>query len=609
MTARRKKWRIALGCLVALVAATLILAWPLLVVAFAGSGLDPRIPPELRIAPSTNDALAEHTRLFERKVYKLGRRVYVAVGWGIANIIMIEGDDGLVIVDTGENLEQARQVLAELRKVTRKPVAGVVLTHHHADHVLGTAAFVDGKETAGRDVPIFAHESLVALYAGENGMLAELQMARSMHMYGAALGPADRARSNAGIGPFLARGTPGFVPPTRTFGDRLSATVAGVRMELRWVPSEAESEVAVWLPDDAILLSAEVVQDHGFPNLYTIRGARFRDPVRWVKSIDLLRTFPAQAMALQHGPPVVGSDEVARVLTLYRDAIEYVHDQTVRLMNKGLTPDELAQAVTLPRALAGDGPWARQYYGTVQNAVRGIYQGYVGWFDGDPIAFSRLPPVEHARRMTALMGGRDPVLAAARRAFADGDDGFAAELATLLVRIDRDDMTARHLKAAALRRMAYAEMNAPYRNYYLVSAMELDGQVWEPLYLRLAAAPLGAAMKDLPAEQQIALLPTRLVAEQTLDQDIVALVRYRGGAQFALHLRHGVLEVGTTPVRAPAFTLTVTRAAMGALLTGASLDDELASGAIGLDGDGAVARRFFGWLERPFVMKPEVVVR
>ncbi len=604
------KW-IALGSLAAAVTVAGVVLRPLLVSAFEGSGMDPRIPPALRVPPSINPELAEHTRIFDKKIYPASAHVYCAVGWGIANIILVEGTDGVVIVDTGESVEQAAEVLAELRKITTKPVAGVVLTHHHADHVLGTSVFVRPEDAASGKVPIFAHESLVKQYVDENGILAELQTVRAMHMYGAALGPADREGSNAGIGPFLGRGSAGFVPPNRTFADRLDVTVAGVRMEMRYVPSEAESEIAVYLPDEKILLSAEVIQDHTFPNLYTIRGARYRDPVRWVKSIDVLRAWDADAMVLQHGPPVVGAAEVARVLTVYRDQIQFVHDQTVRYMNKGLTPEELSRTIKLPPHLDAEKPWGRPYYGTVAHSVRNIYDGYEGWFQGDPVTLDGTPRGVYAERMVALMGGRDKVLAEARRAFEAGDNAFAAELTTFLIRTNQADMDARHLKASAFRKLGYAQVNASWRNYYLVSAMELDDQIPESVYLRQAGRLLGSAMKGLPADKQIESLPSRLKAEETLDQDLTAIIRYTDASntEIPLHLRHGVLEIGR-PAASPAFTLEVTRDAMGAILAGATLDEQLGSGGARIaQGDAAVAIRFFGWFEKPFTHKPEVVLR
>src|SRR5512132_2526250 len=190
-----------------------------------GSWMDPRIPADLRVPPSIHPELAEHTRLFDKKIYKVGENVHCAVGYGIANIIMIEGTDGIVIVDTGESIGQAEEVLADLRKITTKPVAGVVLTNHHVDHVLGTSVFVKAEDAASGKVPIFAHTSLVTHYVDENGIIAELQTVRATHMYGGTLGPADRKGSNAGIGTFVRPGVAGFIPPNRVFDDRLEETV------------------------------------------------------------------------------------------------------------------------------------------------------------------------------------------------------------------------------------------------------------------------------------------------------------------------------------------------------------------------------------------------
>jgi alkyl sulfatase BDS1-like metallo-beta-lactamase superfamily hydrolase len=608
---KKRRLRVAalLAGAVVLVALALTVG-PFVIMAAEGSGMDPRIPSALHVAPSIDPELREHTRIFDKKIHKVGGNVYSAVGWGLANIVFIEGTDGVVVVDTGESIDQARDVLAELRKITPKPVAAVVLTHHHADHVLGTSVFVSAADAAQGKVPIFAHESLVRRYVDENGAIAELQTVRSTHMYGAALLPADREGGNDGIGPYLGRGEGSFVAPNRTFSDKLDATVAGVRMQMLYVPSEAESEIAVYLPDEKILLSAEVIQDHTFPNMYTIRGARYRDPVQWVRSIDALRDWDADAMVLQHGPPVLGHDEVARVLTLYRDEIQFVHDQTVRYMNQGMTAVEIAETVKLPPHLAGAKPWGEQFYGSVEASVRNVYGGYVGWFQGDPVDLSPTPPVEYARRTVAMMGGRDAVLAAARTAYEKGDCQFAAELTTPLVRIDKGDMDARHLKAAAFRKMGYASGNANYRNYYLVSAMELDDQIPAALYLHEAGKKLSSGFKGLPPASQVESLPPRLKAEETLDEDVAFVVRYGAeGEAFSLHLRRGVLEVAHGARPAPAFTLDVTADSMGSLLAGESLDDVVASGGVTVTGDTALAKRVFGSFERPFTRKPEVVVR
>src|SRR5262249_23809014 len=201
--------------------------------------------------------------------------------------------------------------------------------------------------------------------------------------------------------------------PTRTFADKLDITIAGVAMKLVHVPSEASDEIAVFLPEMKILFSAEVIPAQTFPTLHPLRGEAYRDPVDWYQSIDTLRRFRAAAMVPSHGLPVLGADHVEEALRNYRDAIQYVHDQTVRDMNRGLTADELVDVVRLPPHLANFRPWMLEFFGTVSQAVRAIYQGYLGWFEGDPITLAPIQRKERSRREVELMGGRGPVLAAA----------------------------------------------------------------------------------------------------------------------------------------------------------------------------------------------------
>ncbi len=259
--------------------------------------------------------------------------------------------------------------------------------------------------------------------------------------------------------------------------------MAGIRMHMVHVPSEAESELCVWLPDQRVLLSAEVIQDHTCPNLYTLRGAKYRDPKQWYQSIDLMRQWgEAEHMVLQHGPPVSGGDEVADTLRNYRDGIQYQHDQTLRWANRGLAKDEIAQRVRLPEHLENWSPWMRPFYGSVKHNVPAIYNGYLGWFDGDPVALDPTPRREYAERLVRPDGrtrrgaGRGPALRTATE-----DWQFTAELTTYLIRIDVDDSEARRLKAAAFRHLGYAQINPTWRGFYLTGALYLDGTITDAL--------------------------------------------------------------------------------------------------------------------------------
>jgi alkyl sulfatase BDS1-like metallo-beta-lactamase superfamily hydrolase len=252
-----------------------------------------------------------------------------------------------------------------------------------------------------------------------------------------------------------------FIAPTRTFSSTLDLAIGGVELKLVHVPSEAADEIAVFLPENSVLLSSEVIPAQCFPVLHPLRGEAYRDPVQWYRSIDALN---AASMVPAHGLPVIGAERVEEVLRCYRDAIQFVHDQTVRQMNKGLTPDELAAVVKLPPHLASYTPWMQEFFGTVSQAVRAVYQGYLGWFEGDPVALAPLARAERARRDVELMGGRGRVIEVAENALSDDDPQWAAELATLLIRIDRDDAAARRIKAASFRKQGYAQINAIWRN-------------------------------------------------------------------------------------------------------------------------------------------------
>ena len=299
----------------------------------------------------------------------------------------------------------------------------------------------------------------------------------------------------------------------------------------------------------------------------------------------------------------------------YRDAIQFVHDQTIRHMNKGLTPDELVQVVKLPPHLAGYKPWMQEFFGTVRQAVRGIYQGYLGWFEGDPVALALLPRSESARREVELMGGRDRVLAAADKAFVDGDSQWAAELATRLIRINHDDMEARRLKAAAFRKLGYAEMNAIWRNWYLSGARGLE--IVDPEVIRAGMARLARFIASpdlvaaLPAKAFVEGFAVRLKAEETLDVVMTVFFRFPDiGEAYGVAIRRGVAQIADAPETAD-LTLTLDTVVLNRIRLGQlTMRDAIMRGAVQVR-DGALTEvaRFFSYFKVPFSTPIQLVVR
>jgi alkyl sulfatase BDS1-like metallo-beta-lactamase superfamily hydrolase len=491
-------------------------------------------------APTIDPRLSEHSRGMAERIYRTAGNVYTAVGWGIANMTLIEGEDGVVVVDTLESAENARRVMEAFRRITAKPVKAIVYTHNHYDHVMGAEGIVSAAEVTNGAVPIFAHEKLMQGLLNQLSVVGEAIGIRSYYSFGNFLDPGPEGWVNQGIGPKLQLGTAGFLPPTRTFADRLEVTVAGIDLVLLYAPSETDDEIVVWLPKEKLLQSAEVIQGETFPNLYTIRGTTYRDPVQWYRSIDRLRELGPEYLVPSHGRPVEGRAEVEALLAAYRDAIQFTHDQAVRLINRGYSPDELEAALpALPPHLAAH-PWVREFYGTVKHSVRNVYGGYLGWFPGDPTALDPLPPLERARRTVAQMGGRDAVLAAARAADARGEHQWCAELLTPVVRADTSDQEARNLKAKALRALGYRQMNINWRNFYLTAALELENRLD---YDRYQLGQAAGILQRLPLENILEKIVTRVDPEKTRDVRMTLALEVDEGRGYGLEIRRGVVQL------------------------------------------------------------------
>ena len=555
------------------------------------------------VAPSIHPELAAHTRHFDRKIYKIADNVYSAVGWHLANTVVVEGTDGLIVIDTGEDFDTAQLVEQEYRKLTQKPVKAVVYTHFHPDHINGVKAWVSAEDVAAGSVQIFAHETLVNNVIRQGRTLGPVLGVRAGYSFGVMLPPADLAEMNGGIGPRPQIGSATFIVPTHTFADRLDVTVAGVQLQMVHVPSEAPDEVAVYLPENRVLCSGEAIQGPTLPNIHTLRGTKFRDPLQWYQSIDVLRAFNAEHLVPAHGQPVSGAAKVEEVLRMTRDGIQYIHDQTVRHMNRGLTPDELVQAVTLPPHLAEYRPYLREYYGTVKHTVRQIYTGYLGWFEGDPVGLDPTPRAQQARRLVALMGGRDRVFTEALAAYDGGDPQWAAELCTYLVRVNAEDADARGLKASALRQLGYASLNINWRNWYLMSAMELEGNLNGAALMAALARTFASPdlISTLPAAVTLQGLTMRLMAEDTLDVHMTMAFHFTDtGDAHALEIRRGVCQFHTVRPDKTDVALELQKTVLDRiLLRQTTWPQAIADGAITVTGDPADVGRFFSHFEGP----------
>lgn len=418
--------------------------------------------------------LDERTYAAERQgTYRAGPHpvwtIHVPDGW-IGNSTVIEGHDGLIVYDTSIGAEAGAFIAAEIRRISDKPIKAVFYSHHHTDHYNGTAALV-----SPGDVPIYAWANFEEEVANEFGEILPRQVTGIMY-YGGGLLPPEDLHSHGGIAMRLLGGSPGYIPPSHTFTEDCRLQIAGVTLDVFYTGGEAISEFGIHLPDfDMVIIADEFF--YGMPNLHSIRGSKPRVPDNYLKAHDRVRQIGPEWLLGSHIIPMQGRDEIEREVTVYRDATQYVWDQSIRHINKGYTPTELQHTLAeLPDHLLSP-PYSVPTYGTPFTSVPEFFTGWVSWFNGDATDLFPSEPRQQARRLVELMGGRDRVLEAAKRALGEGDPQFAAELARLVVRLDADDRDARLVKAAALRARGYQEVNPIARSWYLTGALELEGAI------------------------------------------------------------------------------------------------------------------------------------
>lgn len=512
--------------------------------------------------------LTSHARTMNQGVYQVAESFYVAVGYGQANMTMVVGDDGVLLIDCLETEERARRALADLRRVSDKPIRALIYSHSHPDHISGVRAILDKAAVDRGEVEIYAHERLLTGILG-NPTLGIVPPVRLAYTFGHDLEPGPEGWVETGLGIQFTVGTSGFIPPTAVFQGTLDIQIAGIRVQLREAPSESDDEIVMWFPDHGVLHAADVIQGESFPNLYALRGA-VRDIWQWIRAIDLLREYDAEALIIGHGRPLIGRAEVADMLLTYRDALQYIHDQTVRYMARGLTPDELVEVVSeLPERMR-DHPWLGEFYGSVEQSVRQIYHNAFGWFEGDPTAIDPLPRAALSARYVTAMGGREAVVGIAERAYAEGDFRWVAEVLTHVLRQDSADQQARRLKADALRQLGYQAVNPIWRNNYLMAAKEIDGTLDRSALLDVVRAMRNP---DVAANMPIPLLlrglATRLDASQSAGVEQSVTFRCTDTARnYGLVIRSEVADVLGEGSAGAAVEIRTTEPALRQLLTG-----------------------------------------
>ncbi|BAK33443.1 putative alkyl/aryl-sulfatase [Microlunatus phosphovorus NM-1] len=551
---------------------------------------------------SVNPSLWRQSTLAAKHgLYEVVEGIYQVRGIDLSNTTFVEGDTGVIVIDPLLTMETGAAALALYRKHRGdRPVTGMIYTHSHVDHFGGVRGMITDEDVASGRVPVLAPEGFVEHAVAENIYAGVAMARRAGYMYGAALARGPQGQVGAGLGQTTSTGLATLIPPTvdiaRTGQEEV---VDGVRIVFQMAPgTEAPAEMHFYFPDYKALCLAENAT-HTLHNILTLRGAVVRDPHAWsnylTEAIGLFGGEAEVAFASHHWP-TWGADRVVEFLAVQRDLYGYIHDQTLRMLNKGMVGPEIAEAIQLPPAL--EQAWSTHgYYGSVSHNVKAIYQRYMGWFDGNPAHLWQHPPVEAARRYVEFMGGADAVVERARASYEAGDLRWVAEVVNHVVFADPSHAAARALLADTYEQLGYGAENGTWRNFYLSGATELrDGSFGTPV-----ASSSPDMVAQLSPPMLLDALATQVDGPRAWDEQLTFDIELTDAPErYRVALRNGVLTYTTADQSDAAdLIITASRAALPTLALGAVTPEVLAEAGIQLSGDASVLQRLTAVLDAP----------
>lgn len=476
------------------------------------------------------------------KTQKVGPKIHTITGYGLSNYTFIEGEEGLILIDTGLNAGSGLEILKMKEAFSDKPISAIIYTHHH--YTAGSRAIVSSFPE--RSIPIYGHpdidKNLLGLFsftAAGSFRRGNLQFGHSLPDKGpdAEYGIPEPEFEDASLN---ARG---HMPVSHPVKDGEEVIIDGVKVIFHHAIADTEDSLIIQFPELDAIVHNTAVMPFLFP-MYTLRGDYYRSPPEMLASIDKLRSLKPEYLIGCHGNPIIGREEAYKFATVHRDALAFIFQQTVQGINRGLGPDEIARRVKLPEAFSKT-PELYTAYVDVEHMVRGIYRGIIGWWANDPAELHPPEASELAQEIVDGFGGENAILDRAQSAHDGGRYNLAASLATYVLDHDPGHTRARQVKADALRKMAYATPTGiQTRNFMLAEALRLEGKIDVDSKLGLAPSILTAEMvAQLPPETFLQSLTHTIDAESAADLILTVKIDLTDiDRSFALFIRNGANE-------------------------------------------------------------------
>ena len=533
-------------------------------------------------------------------LFQVTERVYQVRGFDVSNMTLVETRTGLIVIDPLSSVETARSALDfYYQHRPKKPVIAVIYTHSHLDHYGGVKGVISDQDVASGRAKVIAPAGFMESAVSESVTAGNAMARRALYQFGSFLPRGERGHVDDGLGKTVSRGTRSLIAPTDVIVKNLDRrTIDSVHIVFQLVPgSEAPAEMHLYFPQMKVLDVAENAT-HALHNLLPFRGAEVRDAKAWSRYLsETVEQFgdDAQILIAQHHWPAWGNARLKEMLRNQRDLYKYLHDQTVRLLNQGYTPNEIAEAVDLPTTLANQW-YARDYYGTVSHNVKAIYQRYLGWYDANPAHLNPLPPVDGAKKYVEYMGGAAAVIERAREDFRRGNYRWVAEVMNHVVFADPGNRNARDVAADAYEQLGYLAESSTWRNAYLVAALELRNGApqtasgpFVPPYL----------LQALTLDMVFDAVAVRINGPRAAGKRLVVNWHFSDvGPQFTLNLENAALtHVKGKQARNADATVILTRSALETILQQRTLTTASQAGEIAIEGNSTAVTELLSLLD------------
>jgi alkyl sulfatase BDS1-like metallo-beta-lactamase superfamily hydrolase len=555
---------------------------------------------------TVNPVLLEQSKDFSpARVIEVTPGVYTAIGYGPSNIVMIEGTDGLIVIDSGSSVDQAKTILSEFRKITDKPVSAIIYTNGKADHVGGGGVFVNDSKTQGQFPDIIANIEFPENVFPSIGQIAKQKSIYDLYWSGLLLpndNESDRSISS-GLGPNWKLENISYVAPNILFNDTLETTYSGINATLISAPGPSPEQIFVWIPQKKVILSSDLVYK-AFPNLYSMSGLEDVDIQSWIDAIDTMRGLNSTFLVPSHLMPARGPENISDILTSYRDGISYLVQQTVRYINQGYNVDEITEILELPSYLKNH-PWLQEKTGQLSWIVRQIYTYIVGWNFGDATWFNPITLQERGSKIVNGFGGLNATLDEIKRSLDNKEYSWAAELSTYTIYAFPEIKEAKLLKADALRKLGLENPTSGGRNWYLTQANILDGKINSSALQRLPNTNVvDQIFSTLSIDDLLFNMLFKLDPAKNPDEDMILGIYLNDTEEgFTLEIRNDVVQYEDSFPKKSNISIYTDSDTLKEILVGKSkLLDKIIAKKVSIDGDIRDFTKFARSFDQKFVI-------